>query len=50
MHFAINYTVNKKCFADFVAASAGGTATKKAPECCRLMQFQEKNTREIRRA
>jgi hypothetical protein len=41
MHFAINYTVNRKWIADFDAARAGGTATKKAPECCGFMQFQE---------
>jgi hypothetical protein len=50
MHFAINHTVNQKWFADFDAARAGDTATKKAPECCGLMQFQEINGRGFRRA
>jgi hypothetical protein len=43
MHFAINYTVNRKWIADFDAARASGTATKKAPECFGFMQFQRKN-------
>jgi hypothetical protein len=40
MHFAINYAVNQKWFADFDAACADGTATKKAPECRGFMQFR----------
>ncbi len=40
MHFAINYAVNKKWIADFDAARAGVTATKKAPECRGFMQLQ----------
>jgi hypothetical protein len=50
MHFAINYTVNRKWIADFGAARAGGTAVKKAPECCRFMQFRRKNKRDIHHA
>jgi hypothetical protein len=45
MHFAINYAINRKGIANFGAARIGGTATKKAPECCRFMQFRLKNVR-----
>jgi hypothetical protein len=43
--FAINYAINRKGIADFGAARIGGTATKKASECCGLMQFRLKKVR-----
>jgi hypothetical protein len=43
MQFAFNYAFNRKWIADFDAARAGGTATKKAPGCCGFMQIQGKN-------
>jgi hypothetical protein len=45
MHFAINYAINRKGIANFGAARVGGTATKKAPECCGFTQFRLKNVR-----